>query len=178
MSRPVVSRRFMVHALGVSAAAAAAAVGARVAQSSAEAPPAPEPEASPRVSDPERERAERLIAPLTAGSTLGRWSIERVLPVESGAASVVVVDAEGLRFQLDICARDEAEPRSGPAQTEHFEVFLANGGDGDTATFEEHGLAAMALAEVIRHNEAHIDRTGFVTLAARVEARSARIFVT
>jgi hypothetical protein len=175
MSRPVVSRRFMVHAMGVGAAAAAAGVGARVAQSDSRAVLPVEPEAGPEQVDPAREQSERLIAPLAAGSTLGGWTIERVLPVEGGAASVVVVDAAQRKFQLDICARDEREPRGGPAQTEHFEVFLANGGDGETATFEEHGLAAMALAEVIRHNEAHVDRASFTTLAAR---RGARVFVT
>lgn len=175
MSRPVVSRRFMVHAMGVGAAAAAAGVGARVAQSGAEAAEAAEPASGTPLLDSTREKSEELIAPLAAGSTLGRWTIERVLPVENGAASVVVVDAAGSRFQLDICARDEQEPRNGPAQTLHFEVFLANGGDGDTATFEDHGLAAMALADVIRHNEVRIDRAGFTTLAAR---RGARVFVT
>lgn len=113
-----------------------------------------------------------LVAPLGPGSALGRWRIDALLEANGGAASVLALDATGVRFQLDVCARDPSPlaPR-GPASTEHYEIFLANQGDGATGTQEDHGLCAMALAEVIRTNEAHVDRSGFRTLAERSEAK-------
>lgn len=113
-----------------------------------------------------------LVAPLGPGKSLGRWRVEALLEPSGGAASVLLSDAEGRSFQLDICARDRSPLASrGPAQTEHFELFVANQGDGATGTREDHGLCAMALAEVIRGNEALVDRSGFSTLAERADPR-------
>lgn len=113
-----------------------------------------------------------LVAPLAAGSALGRWRVERLIEPEGGAASIVLTDGAGAEFQLDVCARDPSPGASrGPAITEHFEIFVANQGDGATGTNEDHGLCAMALGEVIRGNEALAARTAFVTLAEREAPR-------
>ncbi len=88
-------------------------------------------------------------------------------------------DALGQRFQIDICARDD-EPGAdrGPGRTERFDLIVANRGDGSTSTHEDHGLAAMALAEVVRANEQVVDASVFRTLRQRLEAGSVRRVVT
>ena len=116
-----------------------------------------------------------LLAPLGPGETLGSWRIEQVLPLADGATSVVLSDRDGVAFQLDVCKRDpEPGAPRGPGVCERFEVFLANLGDGSTGTHEDHGLAAMALAEVVRGNESALSLDGFLTLRERVAADCAR----
>lgn len=166
MSEDPVSRRAALKVLGVGVAGATSLKSAPLA-----AAPSPDDLSS-------AEPASELIAPLGAGSTLGHWRIERVLPLEHGVMSVVLCDAEDRRFQLDVCARDLAsDAMRGPGETEHFQIFLANRGDGSLGTHEDHGLCAMALAEVIKTNEARVSRAGFVTLAERLRAESARVHV-
>ena len=157
MSDDVLNRLAVLGALGALAASSVVTEAGAVASPPAVGSAARDPSAV----------AEALLAPLREGSRLGRWRIERVVPLTHGAVSVVLCDRAGQLFQLDVCARDLAPgaPR-GPASTELFEVFLANGGDGATGTHEDHGLAAMALAELIRGNEARVDRSGFLTLTA------------
>jgi hypothetical protein len=179
MSKDEVSRRVVLGAIGIGAASAAIAESLPLHRSAAAAAGSVEAGESDPAATEARAEACALLAPLAAGSRLGRWTVEQVLPLEDGAASVVLCDAEGGRFQLDVCARDgDLTASRGPGQSELFEVFLANQGDGETSTFEDHGLAAMALAELIRTNEQHIERTAFQTLRQRVEARRARRHVT
>lgn len=190
MKSDEVSRRFVVGALGVGAAAAAATAATGVAVGAIQHPRAaavPQPQhgsPGPGSSEPETanvdpavQQADRLVAPLAPGHRLGRWTVQQILPVQNGAASVVLADASGEHFQLDICARDpSASAQKGPGRSERFEIFLANSGNGSKATFEDHGLAAMALAEVIRANEHHVDHALFKTQARRTS--TARVFIT
>jgi hypothetical protein len=175
MSKDEVSRRVVLGAIGIGAASAAVADGLPRAPALTDGVS----EQSSRLDASDPARPLELIAPLAAGSTLGRWKIEQILPVQDGAASVVLCDVDQRRFQLDVCALDpDAGASRAPGRSELFEVFLANLGDGDTSTHEEHGLAAMALSELIRANEHRVDRSGFQTLRQRVEARRARRHVT
>lgn len=187
-----VSRRLAVGALGVGAAAGtlSASAVARAARSSvateggfdtleegsvADAEAAVV-EAEQQGVDPNATLAEQLVAPLAAGAQLARWTVEKVVPVENGVACVVCVDESSTRFQLDVCLRDDAGSKRGPGQTEHFEVFLVNSGNGHQQTFEDHGLAAMALAEVIRSNEQHVDRSSFSTHGQREHAARQHLY--
>jgi hypothetical protein len=172
MSDENVSRRAALKLLGVGVAGAAV-TGAQKVEALPAAPPAPVATDLPGL-DP----SARLVAPLAPGSRLGRWRIERVLPLTDGATSVVLSDAAGAMFQLDICRRDP-EPVSprGPGVCERFEIFLANGGNGSTGTHEDHGLAAMALSEVVRGNESSVSTEHFLTLKERVAADRARVHV-
>jgi hypothetical protein len=173
MKSAELSRRSLVGAIGAGAAIAAAGIASRASASvAANASGA----ALPASSEPVEMRADWLVAPLVAGSSLGAWEVVEVLPLTDGALSVVMRDARGERFQLDVCARDDSPgaPRS-PGASERLQIFVANVGDGARATFEDHGLAAMALAEIVRANEAGRDLTGFGTLGAR--ATSARLHV-
>ena len=119
--------------------------------------------------------ASELLSPLGAGDALGSWRLIELGALTDGAVSIVLQDASGTAFQLDVCARDpELGAPRGPGQTEHFEVYLANSGDGQLRTRENHGLAAMAIADVIRGNEADLDASGFATLRARERRGLAR----
>lgn len=155
-----VSRRSAVGMIGMGAAAAATVAGGGIA--SAATRPVVDPYTDPR------SRVAQLVAPLTPGAALGAWTVVALHDVSDGAASVVFAGADNAKFQVDICARDvRAEVDRGPAQTDHFDLFVANEGDGETATAEAQGLAAMALEQIVRSNEATVDRNGYQTLAQR-----------
>ncbi len=108
----------------------------------------------------ERALADQLVAPLASGAKLGRWQIASVRSLDAGAVSVLITGESGA-FQLDVVGRS-ASPHS-PGVTEYFEVMVMNHGDGAKPTAEEQGLAAMALAEVIRGNEQMVDVGRFVS---------------
>jgi hypothetical protein len=106
---------------------------------------------------------------LGAGKVIGAWTVERISEVHAGAVTAVLLDAGGTRFCLDICKRDSgmAAP-SAPARTDLYEIFLANEGDGSRPTFENHGQAALALAEIVRANEHAVVMEGMLTLRERL----------
>ncbi len=180
--RQEVSRRFVVGALGAGAALGLTRVASAAARSSAALAASPTPAGEPAVNGAAQEPGvepshfEGLVTPLVAGSRLGPWQVEQLVSTAVGTLSVLMVGASGARFQLDVCARDGSlgAPQS-PGNTEHFQVFVANTGDGATATLEEQGLAAMALADVIRGNEQAFNRSGFLTLGARNAMDGARL---
>lgn len=89
---------------------------------------------------------------LALGSAIGRWTVVAVHPVHCGAVPVVLATADGHRYQVELLARDPSGPE-GVANTDALSLFVANQGDGRTATDEEQGLGAMALAEHLRARE-------------------------
>jgi hypothetical protein len=113
----------------------------------------------------------RLLRPLGPGSRLARWTVAAIEPPERGAIGLCLhPEGEPDRvFRLEILARDRGALASRPpGETEHFAVFVQNGGDGLSPTAEEQGLAAMTVAAVIRQNEAPGDVDGFLTHAERI----------
>lgn len=184
MKKTEVSRRVAVGIIGAGAVGVAASVVAggrrRLAWRGARAVRPVRGAAAPNATSARAGAAQRLseslVTPLAPGSEIDRWRVERILPVENGAASVVLSDARGRSFQLDVCSRDRrAGAPTAPGRSELFEVFLANAGNGKKASFEEHGLAAMALAEVIRGNEQRVSRSSFLTLSERIARHGARV---
>lgn len=172
MKSAKVSRREAAQVLGLGAAVSAGLVSGvgnaapveRSAVSAGAARSNPEESsavvsATPRVED-------QLVSPLAAGSQLGRWTVLAVLPLRDGAVSVALAHGNGERFQLDVVARGAA---SAPGASELFQVMVVNRGDGSTSTREDEGLAAMALADVIRSNEHSVDRAGFLSLEQRAK---------
>lgn len=162
MSSRHVSRRFVVTALGSGVAIAplvARAAASKVAKSvtsgdaSQEAPPP---------------MGELLVAPLTVGSQVAGCQVERIGELEQGAVGFVLSDRSGQRFAIEVCARDTEAPRS-PAETAKFQLYVVNEGDGSVPTIEEHGLAAMNLALVIRNNEHELDTSEFLTFRERLD---------
>lgn len=181
MKKTEVSRRVLMGALGAGAVGAVAtvAIGAtrRAAWRGARAVRGAAPKrAIAGAAARDGDVAESLVAPLTPGSQLDRWQVARILPLQNGAASVVLSDTRGQQFQLDVCARDRRKGAPlGPGRSELYEVFLANCGNGRKPTLEEHGLAAMALAEVIRSNEHRVPASAFMTLSERLARHGARV---
>jgi hypothetical protein len=104
---------------------------------------------------------------LRANEQIGRWTIVEVHAVRFGAVPVILEDSEGERFQVDVLQRD-GRPDSpvGVGQTDTLAVYLSNRGDGDTATREEHGLGAIALAAALDGREAQMPE-GLLTFAER-----------
>lgn len=162
-SRPI-RRRAALGLLGATplmAVAPAAAAAAR--PSAAPVPPSRFEGVATDVSE--------LLAPLAPGAEIGGYRIETLVPFAEGAAAVVLRDRAGTAFQVDICARDESPGAPvPPARTVHFDLFLANGGGGATASFERHGLGAMMLAEIVKHNESRLDLAGYATLRERLRS--------
>jgi hypothetical protein len=63
---------------------------------------------------------------------------------KDGAVSVRLADSAGQPFEVELLGYDSRTP--GVARAGSLGVYLNNKGRGSTATIEEHGLAAMALA--------------------------------
>jgi len=90
--------------------------------------------------------------------------------LNAGAVSVQLSGDDGELFYVDICARDRGHNAPvAPASTDLCDLFVANEGSGHDPTIENQGLAAMALAEVVRSNERDVDMNGMLTLTARLE---------
>lgn len=95
-----------------------------------------------------------LQALLPEGLRFGRWRVVAVHPVRLGAVPVVLQSRRGERFQVDILRRDRSpRARRGLAETRSYSLFLLNRGQGDTPTREDHGLAVLWLAALLRPRE-------------------------
>lgn len=119
------------------------------------------------------------FAGLAQGSRFGRWEVAHVAPLDHGGRIVTAmpIGASSSQldalFELEILAKDEPGAARPPAESARFAVFVRNSGDGDHRTIEDHGLAAMTLADHLRAVEASIDASGFMTHAARTDAFAA-----
>jgi hypothetical protein len=98
---------------------------------------------------------EALSTDIEPGTKLHTSAVVRVLDERDGALPIALADADGVEFEVEVMRFDEAAP--GVARAGSLAVYMNNGGDGDTATHEEHGLAAMALAAEIARREARGD---------------------
>jgi hypothetical protein len=151
MAKPNVSRRLFVGMLGSSVLAAPALRDAA---------------ASP---SPAAGAAEQLLHPLRPGSRLARWTLVSIEPFARGALGLVLEAERDHLFRLEILARDRSPIGARPrAETEHFAIFVENGGDGWSPTIEEQGIAAMAVATLIRRNEAPRLSASFLTHSERI----------
>ena len=120
-----------------------------------------------------RDAVTRLLHPLWIGSRFGRWTIAEVAPLKHGAITIKARTDHGETFTLEILARDPgALAQKPPATTARHAIFLPNGGNGWSPTHEEHGLAAMALAQVIAKNEDAAPLAGLLTHAQRIQVFS------
>ncbi len=97
-----------------------------------------------------------MLAPLVPGARVATSRLLQVYPERTGAVTVELAANDGHRFRVDICRRDPAADAPAPvARTRHYDLFLANGGQGDKRTSREEGLAVYGLAHLLRKNEAH-----------------------
>ena len=110
-----------------------------------------------------------LLAPLTVGARLGEWTVVGMGVLHAGAVGVDLATEQGDVFHIDICGRDGSiGAPTAPAATDRCELFVANEGKGQDPTRESHGLAAMALAEIVRTHEHQVDLRGLRTLRERL----------
>lgn len=124
-----VSRREFLTLLGTSFAGVAAV--ASLSQMGAAANPSP-------------------ALPLQPGQTgAGNWIVEQIGAVNKGAVAISLRhDATGERLLVDVCRKGSA---NAPASSRHFDLFLANAGQGQAPTPRHHVQAMRALAS-------HLDR--------------------
>ena len=94
-----------------------------------------------------------------------------VSTVEKGGVAVVMATASGEHFQVDVLARDAAQP--GVAHTTALELYLVNQGDGKKRSDEEQGLGAMALARALDG----VTVPGIITLRERTSRFAGGAFV-
>ena len=163
-----VSRRRMMALLGA---------GAAMVPALAHAAPGSRSGATNRAAALQNEpTALALLAPLAAGSQLASWRVEQISTVRYGAVTVGLRDAAGQVFFLDICGHDSGPLAPvAPGRSELYDVFVANLGDGSRPTDESHGLAAMAVAEVLRTNEHRVSVAGFLTLRDRLSRHADKV---
>ncbi len=88
---------------------------------------------------------------IPVGLDLGKWSIEQVKPTTFGAIPVVMRSPAGDAFQVDVLRRDPA--MQGVADTRRFSLFIANGGNGSTASNDLHARGAKVLAHQLARTE-------------------------
>jgi hypothetical protein len=141
------SRRDLLRALGVGAAAAVATTaGARL-------------DAAARA-DQLRAFADGgaasspwwLLAPLQAGSPVGKgWTLTSLGAVERGAAVITLAHADGREARVHLCAR--VGRARGLAHTALFDLVLMDGRHGDAPTDEGLGRALIGLAGRVHRNE-------------------------
>jgi hypothetical protein len=89
---------------------------------------------------------------VTAGTKLHTCTVVQAATTDDGAIAVTMTASGGDRFDVELLGHDAQTP--GVAQAGSLAVYMHNRGRGVTATVEEHGLAAMALAAHLASREA------------------------
>ena len=83
-----------------------------------------------------------------SGANIGDYSVVAVHEVHHGAIPVILENANGRRFQVDVMRRLAGSPEA-PASTHALSFYLANEGNGSKKSREALGLGAMALASAV-----------------------------
>jgi hypothetical protein len=91
-------------------------------------------------------------AGVVPGAAFGTCTVLDATQRDDGAIAVRMLGSDGRRFELEFLGHDARTP--GVARGGSLGVYVNNHGRGDTATDEEHGLAAMALAAHLGRFEA------------------------
>jgi hypothetical protein len=94
---------------------------------------------------------------------------------EDGSVSVRLADSAGRPFDIELLGYDARTP--GVARAGSLGVYLNNKGRGSTATVEEHGLAAMALARHLTRREASGARLPVLPTLAERSRRGDKVSV-
>jgi hypothetical protein len=98
---------------------------------------------------------------------LARWTVLGASAIAGGAIEVRMVGADGAPFTLQVLARDASGLTARPvAETDELAIYVANNGNGWSATNEEHGLAALTLASYLAAQNA--DGRGLLSLSERL----------
>ncbi len=111
-----------------------------------------------------------LFAPLTAGSVVSQsLTLLSVSPVTQGGFTVELGTSEGVAARIAVCRASRSV--DAVATTDQLGLLVVNGGHGRARTDESVAKAVVALASVIRSNEAKADadRVPVDTYEARVK---------
>jgi hypothetical protein len=159
-SPTLIDRRSVLKAVSVAGGAVVASTVASRALAQAPvgspgAPPVPSAGLEGPSAVPPGPEVLALFGPLRPGSPIGACRLVAIHGVRMGTISVVLATSQGERFQVDVLRRDTAPGAPlGVGNTPSLSVFVHNRGSGSTATDEEHGLGAMALAAALAQREA------------------------
>lgn len=170
MTAPGTSRRTVLGILVGGVVVAPLAVGADAVSRGLGAPATGDPDETAKDQAAKDPAPEGLLATLAVGAKLAEGTVKAVEPPAHGALRVRVEGAAGQEYCLEVLARDHSAnaPRP-PAETDHYSVFVSNGGRGASATAEEHARAALALAAVIAEREQAARQPGLLTHRTRLE---------
>lgn len=158
-ARTDASRREVLKAVGIGASGAALASvlaraaspvraePARVDHDPADAPPAPAPGDVAAGAD-----VQAYLGDLV-GQRLGPYTVVSIGALDRGGIPVVLATPAGQAFRVDVLRLEPGVDRTGIGEASAVSVYLRNGGDGATATDEEQGLGAMALASELTRRE-------------------------
>ncbi len=91
-------------------------------------------------------------ADLRPKGRFGTCEVVSVETTEDGAVRVGLADSAGEPFEVELLGYDPHAP--GVARAGSLAVYMNNRGRGTAATVEEHGLAAMAIAQHLARAEA------------------------
>lgn len=139
----MLGRRKFLGTVGATAVAVASArkLGRAGAATSGAAGRPPAPELDPLAS-----------AGLRPKARFGNCEVLSLERTQDGAVGVRLADTAGRPFEIELLGHDPHTP--GVARAGSLAVYMNNKGRGSTATVEEHGLAAMALARHLARREA------------------------
>ncbi len=108
-----------------------------------------------------------LLTPLQIGSRVASSTLQRIKAYPHYLSLEMKTD-RGEDFKVDICGRDNGPGAPRPVtRTERYDLFVANGGNGDKWTSREHGLAAYTVADVLAGNEKRAGQAKLRTLRHR-----------
>ncbi|MDX2167874.1 MAG: hypothetical protein SF182_12445 [Deltaproteobacteria bacterium] len=95
----------------------------------------------------------QLLRPLALGSTLASgWTVAALSGAAQGSCVVTLRNERGRNHRIHIC-RNGGEPQ-GLVYTDHFDLLVMNGGQGDLPTEEGLAQAVAELAHVLAANHA------------------------
>lgn len=162
----VMSRRLFSRGAALATGAVALSASGAAAAASPQTTTDPRPSRSAERRASESRESPQLEALASRWRQLESQTIRasRITRIDArGGAIAVRFEGPTGAFQVDVLRRDGAGP-SGIATRGQLSFFLANRGDGDTSTHEEHGLTLMALS---KHPEVPDDATGLMSWQER-----------
>jgi hypothetical protein len=164
--KSALSRRDFVGKLAVGAAVASAVTavtaGSAAALSAHQASEAPHgaPNGEPVGSEaslvaaaqPVVEAPWELLRPLALGSTVAHgWTVAALSGAVDGSCVLTLQNARGRNHRVHIC-RNGGQPQ-GLVYTDHFDLLVMNGGQGDLPTEEGLAQAVAEVAHVLAANQ-------------------------
>jgi hypothetical protein len=164
--KSALSRRDFVGKLAVGAAVAsavtavtaggAAALSVHQASEAAHGTPNGEPVGSEAslapVAQPVAEAPWELLSPLALGATVAHgWTVAGLSGAVDGSCVLTLQNARGRSHRVHIC-RNGGQPQ-GLVYTDHFDLLVMNGGQGDLPTEEGLAQAVAEVAHVLAANQ-------------------------